>query len=100
MSIGSRERRRERRALLFLQNGKQVPLNKTRRIKPPVQKTDPEYIRLWKIVDGAVRDALSHHPDYVSPTTSVKVVRNSIVKRVTGAVLARDKLLKKEGRLG
>lgn len=54
--------------------------------KPPPQKADSEYQRLWKIVDGAVADAFTHHKNYLHPTVSVRVVRTSINKRVVGAI--------------
>lgn len=53
---------------------------------PPPKKGDEDYRRLWRMVDGAVRDALKHHPNYVANGISHRDVRNSIVKRVTGAV--------------
>lgn len=42
----------------------------------------PEYLRLWRIVDGAVRDAFANHPDYLARPEVL--VRRSVVKRVTG----------------
>ncbi len=68
-----------------------------RRVKPPPQKTDSEYKRLWKIIDGAVADSFFHHKDYLNPQVSPKVVRNSINKRVTGAIEAS---LRKQQRAG
>jgi len=51
------------------------------------EKIDSQaYRQLWRIVDGAVRDAFAHHPEYLG-TVRERTVRNSIVKRVTGAVL-------------
>lgn len=53
--------------------------------KPP--KGDAAYRRLWRVVDGAVRDAFAHHPEYLTEKGR-RVARTSIVKRVTGAVLS------------
>jgi hypothetical protein len=44
------------------------------------------YRQLWRIVDGAVADALSAHPDYLTPKGQ-RSAQLSITKRVTGAVL-------------
>lgn len=59
-----------------------------RRTKLPTGKIDPEYGRLWKIVDGAVADAFNNHPRYIAATASRKIVRTSINKRVVGAILS------------
>lgn len=59
-------------------------------LPPPRQKKDPRYPKIWKIVDGAVRDALKMHPHYVQRSL-VKSLRYSIAKRVVGQVLAQDK---------
>jgi len=61
-----------------------------KRVKPPPGKTG-DYHALWKLVDGAVEDALTHHPDYLGKDVRRKVVRNSINKRVVGAVLGYAK---------
>lgn len=59
-----------------------------KRNKVPPQKRDLRaYRSLWRLVDGAVRDAFEHHPDYLAPGAHEKVVRNSITKRVVGTVL-------------
>ena len=49
-------------------------------------KDSRAYRQLWRIVDGAVRDALDSHPDYLTKKGR-ESARNSITKRVTGAVL-------------
>jgi hypothetical protein len=46
-----------------------------------------EYDRLWRVVEGAVRDALRSHPDYV-PVKRKRAAVNSITKRVVGSVSA------------
>ena len=38
------------------------------------------------MIDGAVRDAFNMHPEYLSPKVCPVTVRNSIVKRVAGAL--------------
>lgn len=45
-----------------------------------------EYLRLWKIIDGAVRDAFANHPEYLSGRVPEHIVRQSVVKRATGQV--------------
>lgn len=47
----------------------------------------PAYLQLWKVVDGAVRDAFANHPEYLSATALEHVVRQSVVKRVTGQIM-------------
>lgn len=43
------------------------------------------YRQLWRVVDGAVFDALYTHPEYLTPAGK-RWARQSVVKRVTGAV--------------
>jgi hypothetical protein len=50
-------------------------------------KAGAVYRQVWRIVDGAVRDAFRQHPDYLSPCRREAEIRRSIVKRVTGAFL-------------
>lgn len=53
--------------------------------KPP--KGDDLYKKIWRVVDGAVADAFMHHPDYLTQKgKSFRAARNSVVKRVTGAM--------------
>lgn len=49
-------------------------------------RDDPAYRQLWRVVDGAVRDAFDHHPDYLT-AKGARNARRSINKRVVGAVL-------------
>lgn len=59
----------------------------TRRIYPhPTRRNSAVYRALWNIVDGAVRDALKNHPEYLSGTVKERTVRESIDKRVVGAL--------------
>lgn len=44
------------------------------------------YNQLYRVVDGAVFDALWNHPDYLTDKGR-RNARSSVVKRVTGAVL-------------
>lgn len=44
------------------------------------------YRQLWRVVDGAVFDALYTHPEYLT-AAGKKWAQQSIVKRVTGEVL-------------
>ncbi|MGX7709150.1 hypothetical protein [Methylobacterium sp. Gmos1] len=57
-------------------------MRRLRREKPG----SPAYRQIWRIVDGAVAQALDAHPEYLAPGARVRTVRNSIVKRVTGAI--------------
>lgn len=56
------------------------------RPSPSIQPRSRAYRQLWRIVDSAVRDALAHHPEYLTPKGHINA-RRSITKRVTGAVL-------------
>ncbi len=52
----------------------------------PEKPGDPDYRQIWRVVDGAVASALAAHPEYLALGAHKRTVRNSIVKRVTGAV--------------
>jgi hypothetical protein len=54
------------------------------RLQP--EKGDPTYRQIWRVVDGAVTTALAAHPEFLAPTARLRTVRNSIVKRVVGAL--------------
>jgi hypothetical protein len=56
-----------------------------RRHRPPPAKLDlPGYRQVWRVVDGAIADAIRAHPQhYAQPGEA----RASIVKRVTGGIL-------------
>lgn len=62
-----------------------LPARGRRRINP--EEGTPEYRQVWRVVDGAVRSAFDAHPDYVPTGKRLRTVRNSIVKRVTGALI-------------
>ena len=56
--------------------------------------------QVWRVVDGAIRDAFIHHPDYLTMNgTRYNSARRSIAKRVTGALLSYLEQSKK-GRSG
>lgn len=57
-----------------------------RRSKPP--KPDPAYQQLWRTIEGAVRDALQMHPEYLASGRAPRTVVNSITKRVTGSIIS------------
>lgn len=60
---------------------------KPKRLKPQ-KMPNMEYRAIWRVVDGAVRNALDMHPDYLTNKGSHRATaRMSIVKRVTGAIL-------------
>lgn len=52
----------------------------------PTKPASPTYRQIWRVVDGAVDLALSAHPEYLNPGKKVSTIRNSIVKRVVGAL--------------
>ena len=45
----------------------------------------PSYRKLWRLVDGAVKDALNMHPEYLTDAGR-RSARFSITKRVVGTV--------------
>ena len=55
-----------------------------KRVMPP--KTDEEYLWLWNVVDAAVKEALSTHPEYVAEELR-PYLRLSVNKRVVGRVI-------------
>lgn len=72
-----------------------------KRLKPekPSYKTGFNH-QMWRVVDGAIRDAFLHHPDYLTGKgTSGASARRSVAKRVTGAVLSYLEQ-SREGRSG
>jgi hypothetical protein len=58
-----------------------------RRKKPPKMAPYSLYSKIWRIVDGAVKDALHKHPDYLTLKGKISA-RESIDKRAVGAVQA------------
>lgn len=54
-----------------------------KKMKPA--KPDADYRRTWRIVEGAVRDAIAAHPEYLTQI-GARNARSSITKRVTGAI--------------
>lgn len=56
-----------------------------RRLEPD-KPTDPTYRQIWRVVDGVVKSALDAHPDFLASQAKIRTVRNSIVKRVAGAI--------------
>lgn len=68
-------------------------MGRTRRIAPPKERVGSHaYAQLWRVVDGAVIDAMKHHPEYFRAKDK-RAVRNSINKRVVGSVLGYVKQL-------
>lgn len=60
---------------------KQKPLH---RMRPP--KDGALYRAVWRVVDGAVMDALKMHPEYIRGNFG-KCARMSINKRVVGSLV-------------
>lgn len=71
---------------------------KRRRSYPP--RGGAEYHQIWRVIDGAVRDCFAHHPEYIAGNRSERVVRLSIVKRVTGAITSYTSHKLVKGRSG
>ncbi len=59
---------------------------RSRKLAFPMGKDCPQYRRGWIIVDSAVAEVFKAHPEYLSDDAVLRVVRASIVKRVTGAI--------------
>ena len=59
-------------------------MKKRKRTQP--QKGNLYYQQMWRLVDGAVYNAFSKHPDYLAPGISHKTVRISLNKRIIGAI--------------
>lgn len=57
-----------------------------KRIKPPKGKPHDDYWRVFRIVEGAVRDAFINHPEYLTEKGRRNAVL-SITKRATGSIL-------------
>lgn len=55
------------------------------RIKQRARREDAVYRQIWRIADGAVRDALANHPEYLT-ARGKQMARDAIVKRVTGSL--------------
>lgn len=55
------------------------------RIRRKDRAVSAEYRQLWRIVDGAVRDALASHPEYLTDHGK-RNAREAIIKRVTGSL--------------
>lgn len=53
-----------------------------------------EHRRLWRIISGAVKDAMAAHPDYVTPQGRASMV-NSITKRAVGNLVGHAKQSRK-----
>lgn len=58
-----------------------------------------DHFRLWRMVEGAVTDALRSHPDYLTERGAKHAVE-SITKRVVGTLVGHAKETQKGGRLG
>lgn len=64
-----------------------------------VKDEGPAYRSLWRVVDGAMRDCILHHPDYFVPARLTDM-RRSVVKRVVGAVKGHAAEKAARGRSG
>ena len=59
-------------------------MTKPKRRRPP-KMPHKVYGKLWRIVDGAVRDTFAMHPEYLGERSEA-VVRYSVNKRVVGTL--------------
>lgn len=57
-----------------------------------------DHVRLWKLVEGAVVDAFTSHPDYLTDKGRSTVVR-SVTKRVVGQLVGHAKRTLRGGRV-
>lgn len=67
----------------------------------PAKKGDA-YRQIWRLVDGAVRDTILHHPEYFRDSRLTDL-RHSLAKRISGAIVGHqfEKLRRKpRGRSG
>lgn len=55
------------------------------KIKLRARREDAVYRQIWRIADGAVRDALANHPEYLT-VRGKQMARAAIVKRVSGSL--------------
>jgi hypothetical protein len=53
----------------------------------PEKSPSRVYHQVWRLVDGAVRQAFRDHPEYLADGKRERTVRNSINKRVVGALI-------------
>ena len=58
-----------------------------------------DHARLWRLVEGAVVDAIQSHPDYLTPKGERNAAR-SITKRVVGQIVGQAKEALRRGGLG
>ena len=58
-----------------------------------------DHARLWRMVEGAVRDAFNSHPSYLTDHGAQSAVE-SVTKRVVGTLVGHAKETRKGGRLG
>lgn len=49
-----------------------------------------DHKKLWRLVEGAVVDAFTNHPDYLTPRGETHAVE-SVTKRVVGQIVGRAK---------
>ena len=69
-------------------------MSRKRRLRPPKDVPYSAYHSIFRVVDGAVRDAFNCHPNYLNAQESV--VRMSITKRVTGSIIKHAREVQKE----
>lgn len=55
-------------------------------MKPRRSQTDPAYRQMIRVVEGAVKSAFDDHPEYAPAGVKPEKIRNSIAKRVVGAL--------------
>ena len=67
-----------------LANVYRPPARSSRRTRMEKQP-DATYRQLWRLVDGAVRDAFANHPDYLTDKGKRDAAR-SVTKRVVGTL--------------
>lgn len=69
------------------------------RSKSPARMKASDHHRLWRMVEGAVVDALHSHPEYVTEKGARSAVE-SITKRVVGQLVGHAAEARKRGPFG
>jgi hypothetical protein len=63
--------------------------HKGKRMKPLKGDSHSEYSRMWRLVDGVVRDTFATHPEYLTEMGRHSA-RISLTKRLVGVLASRQ----------
>lgn len=53
----------------------------------PAKEPNTEYVSLWLLMDGAIKNCMMQHPEYFNSKAQQFNIRMSLVKRATGAAM-------------